>query len=117
MRPTVLIVDDHADFRRSARAMLEVEGFAVVGEAANGAGALSILTTLRPDIVLLDIQLPGVDGFDVADLLAAGLDPPVVVLVSSREADSYGRRLERSAVRGFIAKSDLSGAALTAVLG
>ena len=117
MRPTVLIVDDHADFRRSAGALLEVEGFTVVGEAADGAGALSILDAVHPDIVLLDIQLPGLDGFEVAALLAAGLDPPVVVLVSSRDANSYGRRLQHSAVRGFIAKSDLSGAALTAVLG
>ncbi|MEO5661882.1 MAG: response regulator [Nocardioides sp.] len=117
MRPTVLIVDDHADFRRSARAMLEVEGYAVVGEAADGASALSILTTLRPDVVLLDVQLPDMDGFDIAVLLAAGLDPPAVVLVSSRDADSYGHRLEESAVRGFISKSDLSGAALTAVVG
>lgn len=117
MRPSVLIVDDHADFRRSAGAMLEVEGFTVVGEAVDGPSALSILAAVHADIVLLDIQLPGVDGFEVADLLAAGLDPPVVVRVSSRDADSYGCRLEQSAVRGFIAKSDLSGAALTALLG
>jgi DNA-binding NarL/FixJ family response regulator len=117
MRPTVLIVDDHADFRRSARAMLEVEGFSVVGEAADGARALAILTTLHPDVVLLDVQLPDADGFEIAGLLAAGADPPVVVLVSSRDADSYGHRLTEAAVRGFIAKSELSGASLAAVLG
>ncbi len=117
MRRTVLIVDDHADFRRSAGAMLEVDGFAVVGEAADGAAALAMLAAVHPDIVLLDVQLPGIDGFEVADLLAAGHNPPVVVLISSRDADSYGPRLRESPVQGFIGKSDLSGAALTAVLG
>ncbi len=97
--------------------MLEVNGFAVVGEAADGPAALAMLEAVHPDIVLLDVQLQGIDGFEVADLLAAGLDPPVVVLVSSRDADSYGPRLRESPVRGFIGKSDLSGAALTAVLG
>lgn len=97
--------------------MLTVDGFAVVGEAADGPAALSMLAVTHPDIVLLDIQLPGIDGFEVADLLAAQPTPPVVVLVSSRDADTYGHRLQTSPVQGFIRKSDLSGAALTAVLG
>lgn len=117
VRRTVLIVDDHADFRRSAGAMLAVDGFAVVGEAADGPAALAMLAAAHPDIVLLDIQLPGIDGFEVADLLAAQPYPPIVVLVSSRDANSYGPRLRKSPVQGFIGKSDLSGAALTALLG
>jgi CheY-like chemotaxis protein len=69
-RPTVLIVDDHETFRDGARAMLESGGFAVVGEAPDGAVALSEAERLQPDIVLLDVQLPGLDGFAVADRLA-----------------------------------------------
>jgi DNA-binding NarL/FixJ family response regulator len=114
---TVLIVDDHAGFRGAARALLEAAGFEVVGEAGNGMEALQASAVLRPDIVLLDIQLDEVDGFDVADRLATDADPPAVVLVSSRDAVAYGPRLARTPARGFIPKSGLSGEALTALVG
>ena len=117
MRPTVLIVDDHSEFRESASALLEAEGFAVVGEAADGNEAIAEVERLRPTVVLLDIQLPDLDGFAVAERLAAGSDPPRVVLISSREAASYGPRLESAAARGFIPKRELSGSALAALVG
>jgi DNA-binding NarL/FixJ family response regulator len=116
VRPTVLIVDDHDEFRTSARALLEAEGFAVVGEAANGPEAMDAVAALRPGVVLLDIQLPGPDGLAVAEGIAARPDPPAVVLVSSREAKAYGRRLSETSARGFIAKSELSGSALAGLL-
>jgi len=112
VRPSVLIVDDHEDFRRSARALLQAEGFTVVGEAADGAEAIAQATGLRPDIVLLDIQLPGLDGFAVAENIAAQPDPPAIVLISSREATAYRTRLATTPARGFIAKRSLSGEAL-----
>ena len=117
MRRTVLIVDDHEGFRASARALLEAEGFDVVGEAADGARAIEAVALLQPNVVLLDIQLPGLDGLAVAELLAAGLDPPVVVLTSSRDPAAYGPRLGTSRARGFIPKSKLSGEALLALVG
>ena len=116
MRPTLLIVDDHDGFRESARALLETEGFAVVGDAADGAGALAEAARLRPDVVLLDVQLPDVDGFAVAERLAADPDPPRVVLISSREAAAYGPRMAAAPVCGFLAKRELSGAALAALV-
>ena len=94
----MLIVDDHDGFRSSARALLEAEGFAVVGEAEDAASALAAAARLRPEVVLLDIRLPGVDGFEVAALLAATPDPPEVVLVSTRHISSYRRRLATSPV-------------------
>jgi DNA-binding NarL/FixJ family response regulator len=109
---TVLIVDDHEAFRRSARELLEMEGWVVVGEASDGAGALRDGARLRPDLVLLDIQLPDIDGFVVAERLAAGIHPPAVVLISSRDADAYGSALEAAPARGFLPKRLLSGAAL-----
>ena len=112
----MLIVDDHAGFRSFARALLEAEGFEVVGEAEDGASALAVMGRLRPNIVLLDIQLPDIDGFEVAARLARAADPPAVVLVSTRDISSYRRRLAASPVRGFIPKSDLSGSALTALV-
>jgi len=117
VRPTVLIVDDHADFRQSARALLEAEGFDVVGEAAGGEDAVAEVERLRPEVVLLDIQLPGADGFAVAERLAAEHSGATVILISSREAAAYGSRLDTAAARGFIAKRLLSGEALAALLG
>jgi CheY-like chemotaxis protein len=114
---SVLIVDDHPSFRASARLLLESEGWEVVGEAADGARALAAAAALRPDLVLLDIQLPDLDGFAVADRLAAVAVPPVVVLTSSHEAETYGARLERVSSSGFLAKRELSGAALAGLLG
>jgi len=117
VRRTVLIVDDHEGFRASARALLEAEGFEVVGEAADGAGAIEAVALLQPNVVLLDIQLPGLDGLAVAEQLAAGLDPPAVVLTSSRDPAAYGPRLGKTSARGFIPKSELSGKALLALVG
>ena len=112
MRPTVLIVDDHEGFRESATALLEAQGFAVVGAVADGDAALAAVERLQPDVVLLDVQLPAVDGFTVAEQLAARPDPPSVVLISSREAAVYGPRLKAAPARGFITKGDLTGDAL-----
>jgi len=117
VRPTVLIVDDHAAFRTSARALLQTEGFDVIGEAADGASAVQAVTALRPDIVLLDIQLPDLDGLAVAEQLATIPNAPAVVLTSSRDAPSYGPRIHTAPSRGFIPKSGLSGEALAALVG
>jgi DNA-binding NarL/FixJ family response regulator len=113
---TVLIVDDYVGFRRSARALLEDDGFEVVGEAADGRAALIEAQRLRPSLVLLDVQLPDDDGFAIAERLAGMSDPPMVVLVSTRAASAYGQRLKSAAARGFIAKADLSGDRLAALL-
>jgi DNA-binding NarL/FixJ family response regulator len=116
MRPSVLIVDDHAAFRESASALLESEGFDVVGEAADGEAAISESERLRPEIVLVDIQLPGLDGFGVAERLAKLVDAPMVILISSRDARAYGGRVDAAPVRGFLAKRSLSGAALAGLV-
>jgi DNA-binding NarL/FixJ family response regulator len=116
MRRTVLIVDDHEEFRSSAGALLDAEGFDVVGEAPDGPTAIEAVARLRPDVVLLDIQLPGPDGLTVAEQLAGTPDPPAVVLISSRDAAAYGPRLTETPARGFIQKAALSGEAITALL-
>jgi DNA-binding NarL/FixJ family response regulator len=116
VRVSVLIVDDHEEFRSSARALLQADGYAVVGEARDGAEAIAEAERLRPEIVLLDIQLPGIDGFAVAERLASWAHPPAVVLISSRDARSYGPRLARAPARGFLSKADLSGEALSSMV-
>lgn len=111
-----LIVDDHAGFRSIARLVLETAGFEVVGEVDTGAAALSAAADLKPDVVILDIGLPDTSGFRVAEELSKLPDAPAVVLVSSRSEADYGHQVERAAALGFIAKNELSGEAVTALL-
>lgn len=114
MAVTVVIVDDHPSFRTSARTLLELEGFEVVGEAASGASALELAAALEPELVLLDVALPDTNGFDVAERLADG--PSKVILTSSREQRDLGRRVRSSGALGFVPKDRLTGQALTALL-
>jgi len=114
MARTVLIVDDHPSFRASARMLLEAEGYRVVGEAEDGAAAIRSVPELRPEVVLLDVQLPDIDGLEVAARLIANGATPAIVLTSSRDPDDLGPVSGR--VSGFIPKSELSGAALEALL-
>jgi DNA-binding NarL/FixJ family response regulator len=116
MLHTVLIVDDHPSFRATARTLLQTEGFEVVGEAVDGADALAKARELRPAVVLLDVQLPDVDGFEIASLLCGNGDSPAVVLVSSRDAADYGELIPACGARGFIPKAELSGASIRALL-
>ena len=116
MTTTLLIVDDHASFRAVARKLFEHYGYDVVGEAATGESALEVVRNLRPDVVLLDVQLPGLDGFEVATRLTAADDAPAIVMTSSRDGEDFGRLVEQSGARGFIPKHDLSGPALEAML-
>jgi DNA-binding NarL/FixJ family response regulator len=116
MPTTVVIADDHPSFRASARAILEADGFEVVGEAEDGAGALAAVREHRPDVLLLDVQLPDLDGFAVCRELCENGARPAVVLVSSRDACDYGGLIEKSGARGFIPKAELSGEALSATL-
>ena len=114
---TVLIVDDHQSFRHAARRVLERAGFEVVGEAADGETALDAVARLRPDIVLLDVQLPGIDGFEVAARMSARDRAPLIVMTSSRDRADFGSLIEDSGARGFVPKADLSGPAIRAVVG
>lgn len=113
MPPTVLIVDDRADFRVIARAVLSAGGFPVIGEAATGTEAIASAVALRPGIVLLDVQLPEADGFAVCDELRRLVPESRVVLCSVREASDYGSRIAACGAAGFVTKSALSAAALT----
>jgi DNA-binding NarL/FixJ family response regulator len=112
----VLIVDDHPSFRASVRVLLEAEGYEVVGEAADGAEALTAAQELQPDLVLLDVCLPDLDGFEVAERLAELPVAPEVILTSSRDGTDYGNSVAASSARGFVPKAELSGTILTSLL-
>ena len=113
---TVLIVDDHPSFRATARAILEADGFDIVGEAEDGRSAVEAVHRLEPDILLLDVQLPDMDGFAVATVLGTNGYMPTIVLTSSRDAADFGPLVHERGARGFVPKAELSGAALHAVL-
>ena len=114
---TVVIVDDHPSFRASARAILEASKFEIVAEVSDGAAALAAVAEHCPDVVLLDVQLPDMTGFEICNLLdeeAGRL--PAIVLTSSRDQADYGDLVESSCARGFLPKAELSGEALAALV-
>jgi DNA-binding NarL/FixJ family response regulator len=111
-RLTVLIVDDHPSFRAVARMMLEIDGFAVIGTAPDGESGVAGTLRLAPDIVLLDVELPDIDGFEVAARLRAAGSPAAIVLASSRERSDFGSLVDESGARGFLTKAELSGEAI-----
>jgi two-component system response regulator EvgA len=112
----VLIVDDHPSFRSAARLLLEHEGFEVIGEAEDGASGLAATSELSPDIVLLDINLPDIDGFDVASRICHDREAPKVVLTSSRDPREFGPLVNRSGAQGFVPKGELSAERICALL-
>jgi len=113
---TAVIVDDHAGFRAQATQLLEAAGYEVIGSCADGQAAIALLGRLRPDVMLMDVQLPDIDGFRLIEQLGAGIDGVAVVLVSTREAADYGARIGRSCAAGFITKAELSAQSLAAVV-
>ena len=118
MQHSVLIVDDHAGFRASARRLLEADGYEVVGEAADGRAAIAAAQRLRPDVVLLDVNLPDADGFHVAAELMAGsaAHRPAVLLTSSHDREDFGESLSTSSAAAFVPKDQLSGAVVAALV-
>ena len=119
--PSVLIVDDHSRFRGAVRVLLERGGFRVVGEAGDGDAAINEVRRLAPDVVLLDVQLPGDDGFAICERIVAAVGAvadggPVIILTSARPIGTFRRRLARTRAAGFISKTDLTASALSALV-
>jgi DNA-binding NarL/FixJ family response regulator len=112
VRRTLLVVDDHANFRGRAREVLEGDAFTVIGEAATAREAVELARLLRPDVVVLDIALPDGSGFDVALALVPAVPRPDGVLVSSRDWSRLSGRVRRSGARGFLPKEELTSAAV-----
>jgi DNA-binding NarL/FixJ family response regulator len=116
MAPSVLIVDDHARFRQTARRALERDGWTIAGEAEDGAGALRAARALEPDVVVLDVGLPDMSGLEVARRLRDGMPQVAVVVISTRDSADYHDLAVANGARGFLAKADLTGLALNSLL-
>jgi DNA-binding NarL/FixJ family response regulator len=116
MGKTVLVVDDHSGFRASARQLLESEGFEVIGEAEDGESAVKKAEELQPELALVDVYLPDVDGLVVASRLRGLENPPAVILISSHGQSELDPLIPDSGARGFLPKSRLSREALEALL-
>ena len=114
--PRIVIIDDDPAFLARVRLLLEAEGFVVVGEALNGLAGVAAATDVAHDIVLVDVNLPDIDGFEVVERLTREEGAPPVVLTSIRSAQDFGNLVERSRARGFITKADITGDALIAFL-
>ena len=112
----VMLVDDHAGFRASAGAWLAHEGVAVVGVCASGEEALVSCVELHPDLVLIDLNLPGMSGVAVAEALAVTPEPPDVIIISSDADAGSDAHVRGAPVVGFIAKRDLTWPAIDALL-
>jgi CheY-like chemotaxis protein len=112
----VLLVDDNSDFRRAARQLLERNGFAVVAEAETGIGGIELAQEHRLDLVLVDVQLPDIDGFEVAECLSRLEAPVDVILTSSLDHTDFGALVTGSSARGFVPKAELSASAIQALL-
>jgi two-component system, NarL family, nitrate/nitrite response regulator NarL len=115
--PRILLVDDHTEFRTSATALLTVEGFRVVASVASGEEALAVIDELEFDLVLMDLYLPGLDGVEVAQVLAGRDRPPAVILISSQVDAATEPRVADAPVLGFLAKADLACASIRRLLG
>ena len=116
MRTTVLVVDDHPGFRACARRLLEREGYDVIGEAGDGASAVDCARELRPQLALVDVYLPDIDGFEVATRIAGLEEAPAIVLISSRDRSELDPLVPGSAARGFVPKDELSREAIEELL-
>jgi DNA-binding response OmpR family regulator len=115
--PRIVIVDDDPSFLATVRVLLEAEGFVVVGEALSGLDGVTAVAELEPDIVLVDVNLPDIDGFELVERLEDGARAPPVVLTSSRTAGDFGGLVESSRARAFISKADITGEALARLVG
>lgn len=112
----IVIIDDDPSFLATVRVLLEAEGFVVAGEALSGLDGVAAVAALEPDIVLVDVNLPDIDGFEVVERLGDGPGTPPAVLISSRAAGDFGKLVESSRARGFISKADITGEALAELL-
>lgn len=102
--PRVLVVDDHALVRSGITGLLEAADLEVVGEAGDGAEAVEAVVRLHPDVVLMDIRMPGLDGIEATRRIVRGDDPPRVLVLTTFDLDEYVYRALKAGASGFLLK-------------
>ena len=116
MARRVLIVDDHARFRRTARRALERDGWTIAGEASDGEAALHAARALEADVLVIDVGLPGMSGLEVARRVHKEMPALLVVVISTQDSADFHELAVANGARGFLPKAELSGAALAALV-
>lgn len=116
MPARVLIIDDNSSFRAAARRLLERAGFVVVGEAPDARSGVAAAERLVPDVAIVDVGLPDLDGFAAAERLGELERPPRVILTSSHDGSDFGALVAGSSACGFIPKAELSAGAIEELL-
>ena len=102
----VLIVDDQPPFREASRMVVEMtDGFVVIAEAENGEKAIGLVAEVRPDLVLMDVQMPGIDGIETTRRISAAGDAPPIVVMSTHESGDYESAALAAGALAFVAKS------------
>lgn len=115
MTVRVLLVDDQMPFRAAARAVVEAtDGFEVVGEAASGEASVEATRRLQPDLVLMDVNLPGINGLEATRQILKQFPPVVVLVVSTHEEEEYATKAAEAGASAYIAKSRFAPERLTA---
>ena len=103
-RPTVLVADDHRQFREALVALLELDGFQVVGQAADGADAVALAKQLRPDVVVIDLKMPVLNGLDATRLVRDALPSTPVVVLTAFTGDELERAAVAAGATTYVAK-------------
>lgn len=113
----VLIVDDQESYRSAARLVVELaDGFEVAGEATSGEDAIALVDELHPDLVLMDVKMPGIDGLEATRRILAGHPDVKVLVFSTYSAEDYERPALEAGAVGFVSKSDFGPDSLNAAV-
>jgi DNA-binding NarL/FixJ family response regulator len=103
-RPTVLVADDHRQFREALVGLLELDGFEVVGQAADGADAVALAKQTRPDVVVIDLKMPVLNGLDATRLVRDALPSTPVLVLTAFIGDELERAALAAGATAFVAK-------------
>ena len=103
-RPRVLLVEDSVETRRALRELLEAQGIVIVGEAADGASGIELANELKPDVVLMDVKMPGMGGIEATGIITGSLPDTHVIVLTTLDDQSLRRQAEEARATAYLVK-------------